>query len=89
MKSSETILLGPKNIFATSNYFLFLDRSGRISGFSIIGSGTSYRYSYFSAVLTVLMSRILDLEIEDWELDDGQMVVSIFQYSSYFMTQGK
>lgn len=42
-----------------------------------------------SLVLTVLMSRLLDLEIEEWELDDGQMVVTIFQYSSYFMTQGR
>lgn len=39
-------------------------------------------------VLTVLMSRVLDLEIEEWQLDDGQMVVTIFQYSSYFLSQG-
>ena len=38
-------------------------------------------------VLTVLMSRLLDLETEDWELDDGQMLVTIFQYSSYFLSQ--
>jgi len=40
-----------------------------------------------SVVLTVLMSRILDLETEDWELDDNQMVVTVFQYSSYFVSQ--
>ena len=32
------------------------------------------------------MSRILDLE---YEVDDGQMVVTIFQYSSYFLSQGR
>ena len=43
----------------------------------------------FQTVLTELISRILDLEAEDWEVDDGMMVVTIFQFSSYFLSQGR
>ena len=36
-----------------------------------------------------LLSRVLDLEIDDWEPAlDSQMVVTVFQYAAFFLVQG-
>jgi len=40
-------------------------------------------------VLTEVILQVLDLEAEDWELEDGQMVITIFQYATYFLEHGR
>ncbi|XP_064384276.1 RIPOR family member 3-like [Halichondria panicea] len=38
---------------------------------------------------TELLSRVLDLDIDDWEPSlDSQMVVTLFQYAAFFLVQG-
>ncbi len=38
---------------------------------------------------TELLSRVLDLDIDDWEpAMDSQMVVTVFQYAAFFLVQG-
>ena len=41
-------------------------------------------------VFVEVMSRILDLDMEDVEsrLSDSQMVVTVFQYAAYFLSRG-
>ena len=41
------------------------------------------------AVFTELLGRILDLDVDDWEPTDNQMVITVFQYAAYFLTQGR
>lgn len=40
------------------------------------------------SVFAEVLSRILDLEMEDLEPGDSQMVVTVFQYAAYFLSRG-
>ena len=40
-------------------------------------------------MFTELLGRILDLDADDWGPTDNQMVITVFQYAAYFLTQGR
>ena len=42
-----------------------------------------------ATVFTELLGRILDLDADDWGPTDNQMVITVFQYAAYFLTQGR
>lgn len=45
-------------------------------------------YIHSISVFAEVLSRVLDLEMEDLEPGDSQMVVTVFQYAAYFLSRG-
>ena len=46
-------------------------------------------HTHTHTAFSELLSRVLDLEIDDWEPAlDSQMVVTVFQYAAFFLVQG-
>ena len=49
----------------------------------------THSHTHTHTAFSELLSRVLDLEIDDWEPAlDSQMVVTVFQYAAFFLVQG-
>ncbi len=41
------------------------------------------------AVFSELLGRILDLDVQEYGPDEAKMVITVFQYASYLLAQGR
>lgn len=40
-------------------------------------------------VFSELLNRILDLDVQEYAPEEAKMVITVFQYASYFLSQGR